>query len=88
MKVAERWGNARTKEAKEALMRTKIVALSLGALLVGSLAYPATADKTKMGCEKGKEVWNAQAGKCEPGEYTKKAAKKPAKKAAKKASEK
>jgi hypothetical protein len=69
-------------------MRIKIVALSLGALLVGSLVHPATAAKTKMGCEKGKEMWNAQLGKCEPGTYTKKAGKKPAKKAAKKASEK
>ena len=69
-------------------MRIKIVALSLGALLVGSLAYPATAAKTKMGCEKGKEMWNAQLGKCEPGTYTKKAAKKPAKKAAKQAPKK
>jgi hypothetical protein len=69
-------------------MRIKIVALSLGALLVGSLAYPATAAKTKMGCEKGKEVWNAAEGKCVPGTYTKKAGKKSAKKAAKKAADK
>ena len=40
-----------------------------------------------MGCERGKEVWNAPAGKCVPGKskYAKMAATKTAKKAAKKA---
>jgi len=61
-------------------MRIKIVLLSLGALVIGSLAHPATAAKTKMGCERGKEIWDAQAGKCVPGKYTKKPAKKAEKK--------
>jgi len=61
-------------------MCIKIAALGLGALLVGSLVHPATAAKTKMGCEKGKEIWDAQVGKCVPGKYMKKAAKKPKKK--------
>ena len=31
------------------------------------LSAPADAAKSKMGCEIGSEVWNAGAGKCEPG---------------------
>ena len=61
------WGNARTKKLTEECMRIKIALLSLGALVAGSFVYPASADKTKMGCERGKEKWNAAAGKCEPG---------------------
>ena len=41
--------------------------------------------KTKLGCIKGKEKWNASVGKCEPAKAAKKAAKpsKPAKPAKK-----
>jgi hypothetical protein len=53
-------------------MRAMIVAIGLTAFVVGSLAQPAAAAKSKMGCEKGREVWNAAEGKCVPGKYTKK----------------
>ena len=33
---------------------------------------PAAAKKSKMGCEIGKEVWDAAEGKCVAGKYTKK----------------
>ncbi len=62
-------------------MRIKIALLSLGALVVGSFVYPASAAKTKMGCERGKEMWDASVGKCVPGS---KAPKKSAKKSDKK----
>jgi hypothetical protein len=70
-------------------MRLSVFACSLGAIALTALAYssdPATAAKTKLGCERGKEVWSASAGKCVPGKskYTKTVAK-AAKKAAKKA---
>ena len=67
-------------------MRPFIVTSALSALVLAAVALstgPATAAKTKMGCERGKEVWNATAGKCEPGKSKhagKVAAKKPAKK--------
>lgn len=71
-------------------MRLSVLACSLGAIALTGLAYssdPATAAKTKMGCERGKEVWSAPAGKCVSGKskYTKTAASKATKKAAKKA---
>lgn len=69
-------GNARTKKVTEELMRIKIALLSLGALVVGSFVYPASAAKTKMGCERGKEHWDATTGKCVPGAAVKKTAKK------------
>src|SRR5262249_8803841 len=52
------------------VMRLVVPALGLTALaLVGFMvpSGPASAAKTKMGCEVGKEVWNATAGKCEAG---------------------
>jgi hypothetical protein len=61
-------------------MRIKIVLISLGALAMGSFVHPASADKTKMGCERGKESWDAQVGKCVPGKAPKKTAKKSDKK--------
>jgi hypothetical protein len=69
-------------------MRLAVLAYGLGALALTGLVYssdPAAAAKTKMGCERGKEVWNASAGKCVAGKskYAKMAASKPAKKAAK-----
>jgi hypothetical protein len=48
-------------------MRSMIVGMGLAALVVAAFGQPATAAKSKMGCEIGKEVWNASIGKCEPG---------------------
>jgi hypothetical protein len=68
-------------------MRLAVLAWSLGAIALVGLVHPsdpAAAAKTKMGCERGKEVWNASAGKCVPGrsKYGKTAATKTAKKKA------
>ena len=68
-------------------MRLAVLACSLGAIALAGLVHspnPATAAKTKMGCERGKEVWSASAGKCVPGrsKYNKTAATKAAKKKA------
>jgi hypothetical protein len=65
-------------------MRFVGVACGLAALAFAGMVYAAPADaaKSKMGCERGKEKWNAAAGKCEPGTAKAKPA---AKKAAKKA---
>jgi hypothetical protein len=57
----------------EEVMRSMMIAIGLAALVAGALAQPAAAKKSKMGCEIGKEYWDAAAGKCMPG-------KKPAKK--------
>lgn len=60
-------------------MRPFIVTSALSALVLAAVALstgPATAAKSKMGCERGKEVWNATAGKCEPGKSKHAAAKK------------
>jgi hypothetical protein len=70
----------------------RFVVVALGALALAGLAAsagPASAAKTKMGCEVGKQVWNATAGRCEAGKskYAKMAARKPGK-AAKKAAPK
>lgn len=64
-------------------MRSTIVGLSIAALAIAAFGYPAMAAKSKMGCEIGQEVWNAGAGKCEPG-TSKWAGKKPGKSVAKK----
>jgi len=49
-------------------MRVSVFASVLSVLALGALvAAPADAAKSKMGCEIGQEVWNAQLGKCEPG---------------------
>ena len=53
-------------------MRTMIVAIGAAALAVAVLAQPAAAKKSKMGCEVGKEHWDAGAGKCMPGKAAKK----------------
>ncbi len=55
-------------------MRRTIIALGAAAIAAGLLAQPVAAAKSKMGCEIGKEVWNATEGKCLPGtpKYTKK----------------
>jgi hypothetical protein len=57
-------------------MRSMIVAVGLAALMAGAVVQPAQAKKSKMGCEIGKEIWDASQGKCVPGKYTKKSAKK------------
>ena len=62
------------------MRRLSVLACGLGALgLVGMVfaAEPAAAAKSKMGCERGKERWDAAAGKCVPGK-AKAAAKKTA----------
>ena len=56
-------------------MRSMIVAIGLAALAVGLFVQPAAAKKSKMGCEVGKEVWDAAEGKCVAGKYTRKTAK-------------
>lgn len=70
-------------------MRLFVFASALSVLALATLAVtPATAAKSKMGCERGKEVWNAATGKCVAGKSkakkvaaAKPAAKKPAAKA-------
>ena len=56
-------------------MRSMIIAIGLGVLAVGAFAQPAAAKKSKMGCEVGKEHWDAAEGKCMPGRAAKKAGK-------------
>jgi hypothetical protein len=51
-------------------MRLSVFAYGLGAVALVGLVYatdPAAAAKSKMGCQIGKEVWNASVGKCVPG---------------------
>ena len=55
-------------------MRSMIVVLGLAALAAVSFTQPAAAKQSKMGCEIGKEVWDAAEGKCVAGKYTKKTA--------------
>jgi len=64
-------------------MRAMIIAMAVAALAVGTIVYPAAATKSKMGCEIGKETWDASAGKCVPGtsKWSKKSSGKTAKKA-------
>jgi hypothetical protein len=62
------------------LMRIVGALCSVAALAIAGMVYssaPADAAKTKMGCERGKERWDAAAGKCAPGK-AKPAAKKAA----------
>lgn len=68
-------------------MRLVVPAFGLSALaLVGFIAGsdPATAAKSKMGCEIGKQKWNATLGRCEAakGKATRTARKSAARKAA------
>jgi hypothetical protein len=51
----------------EELMRSMMIAIGVAALVAGAFAQPAAAKKSKMGCEVGKEYWDAAAGKCTPG---------------------
>lgn len=55
-------------------MRSMIIATVLAAFAAVALAHPADAKKSKMGCEIGKEIWDASQGKCVAGKYTKKQA--------------
>jgi hypothetical protein len=57
-------------------MRSMIIAIGLAALAAGAFVHPAEAKKSKMGCEIGKEIWDATQGKCVAGKYTRKTAKK------------
>lgn len=66
-------------------MRMALIAVGIAFAVTSfvALSEPASAAKSKMGCEIGKEVWNATLGKCEAGtsKYKRKTAAKPAKKA-------
>jgi hypothetical protein len=53
--------------ATEEAMRSVIVLLGVVTLTAVAFWQPAIAAKSKMGCEIGKEVWNATEGKCMPG---------------------
>ncbi len=66
-------GNERLEEK---IMRSMIIAAGIIALAAGVLAQPAAAKKSKMGCEVGKEYWDATDGKCKPGKAPKAPAKK------------
>lgn len=58
-------------------MRSMIITTALAAFAAMALVHPAAAKKSKMGCEVGKEVWDASVGKCVAGKYkAKKTAKK------------
>jgi hypothetical protein len=61
----------------EDVMRIVMMGMGIGLVACAALltVQPATAAKSKMGCEIGSEVWNAGSGKCEPGKpkYTKSA---------------
>lgn len=48
-------------------MRCMMIAVTAMAVSLGGLSAPALAAKSKMGCEKGSEIWNATEGKCVPG---------------------
>jgi hypothetical protein len=63
-------------------MRSMIVALTLAVFAACVLVQPASAAKTKMGCERGKQVWSGSEGKCVAGKskYVGKTASKTAKK--------
>lgn len=53
-------------------MRSMIIAIGLAALAAGAFVQPAAAKKSKMGCEIGREHWDAVEGKCMAGKSTKK----------------
>jgi hypothetical protein len=72
-------------QPEENVMRFVVPALGLGALaLVGFMATsePASAAKSKMGCEIGKQTWDASAGQCVAAKGKAKKAKKARKTAA------
>ncbi len=52
-------------------MRFMMLALAAGGIALAAAAGgsgTASAQKSKMGCEKGAEVWDASAGRCVPGQ--------------------
>jgi hypothetical protein len=57
-------------------MRSMIIAAGLAVIAAGVFAHAAAAKKSKMGCEIGREHWDATEAKCVPGKSTKKTAKK------------
>lgn len=57
-------------------MRSMIIAIGLVVLAAGAFAQPAAAKKSKMGCEVGKEIWDASQGKCVAGTRSGKTARK------------
>lgn len=57
-------------------MRSMIIAAGVVAIAAGVLAHPAAAKKSKMGCEIGREHWDAAEAKCVPGKAPRKTAKK------------
>jgi hypothetical protein len=57
-------------------MRSMIIAAGLAAIAVGMLAQPAAAKKSKMGCEIGREHWDATEAKCMPGRSVRRTARK------------
>ena len=64
-------------------MRFMMLALAAGGIALAAAvgaSDSASAQKTKMGCEKGAEVWDAAAGRCVPGQskWQKKPAPQPA----------
>ncbi len=56
-------------------MRSMIIAAGLAAFAAAMLAQPAAAKKSKMGCEVGREHWDAVEGKCMAGKSTRKSRK-------------
>ena len=51
-------------------MRLSLIASVVGLLAFGSMMVspdPATATKSKMGCDTDTEMWDAALGKCQPG---------------------
>jgi hypothetical protein len=61
-------------------MRSMIVAIGLAAFAVGAFVQPAAAKKSKMGCEMGRERWDATEGKCVSGRQATRTARRRAKK--------
>ena len=57
-------------------MRSMIIVAGVLAIAAGAFAPPAAAKKSKMGCEIGREHWDAAEAKCVPGKATRKTAKK------------
>ena len=57
-------------------MRSMIIAAGLVAIAAGVFAQPAAAKKSKMGCEIGREHWDATEAKCVPGKSVRKTARK------------
>ena len=52
-------------------MRSMIIAAGVVAIAASVLAHPAAAKKSKMGCEIGREHWDATEAKCVPGKAPK-----------------